>query len=115
MSISLSLAVYTVEAVLKTAYLFLDQCYLFVDIPDPGDPETLTVYFSPSGAASDLERLAGEFGNRLIWQQVREKVAEETRPIREAIVTMAFVEAGTTPGLDDVDGDYNTDPLGIGN
>src|SRR4051812_10877511 len=89
------LSIYSLDAVLKTCYLFLDRCYIFVE-PDESEPNQVRIYLTPQSPLDDLEQVLGEFSNRLIWQAVRQKVAEETQPIREMIVRQAFTEAGLT-------------------
>jgi His-Xaa-Ser system protein HxsD len=111
-SITIDLSVYSIEAVLKTCYLFLDQCYLFVE--SGSEPvNSLKVYFSlQPGISDEIEQIIGEFSNRLLWQEVRQKVAAETQEIREAIVRQAFTEAGL--GSESLmEADYNLDPAGI--
>jgi His-Xaa-Ser system protein HxsD len=109
-SILLDSALYSTEAIFKTCYLFLDDCYLFVETTGPVGP--IKVYFSPLDESKDLIGIIGEFSNRLIWQEVRQKVADETQLLREIIAAQAFTETGV---LDRTlqEADYNIDPLGI--
>jgi His-Xaa-Ser system protein HxsD len=109
-SMTIDLTVYSLDAVLKTCYLFLDEFYVFIDHAE--SPDRLRIYLSAQNDAGDFERVLGEFSNRLLWQEVRQKVADETRTIREIIVMQAFTEAGIEAQTS-VEADYILDPLGI--
>ena len=100
---------YSVETVMKTCYLFLDQCYLFVE---PEGEDKIKVYFTPLNSADNMLELIGEFSNRLIWQETRSRVAAETQAIKELIVAQAFSEANIISGTATA-ADYNLDPTGI--
>jgi His-Xaa-Ser system protein HxsD len=110
-ALSIDTTVYSLDAVLKTCYLFLDECYLFVE-PNMEDSSQITVYFSPSNQINKLEEVIGEFSNRLLWQEVRQKVAAETQVIREVIVAQALAE-GNILDQTITEADYNADPLRI--
>ena len=111
-SLTIDLSVYTLDAVLKTCYLFLDQCYLFVEQIEEKNSQ-IKVYLAPLSEVDDLKELIGEFSNRLLWQEVRQKVAAETQVVRELIVAQALTEANMLD-QDQIEADYNVDPLGIG-
>ena len=109
--VNVKTALFSPDAVLKTCYLFLDQCYLFADSKSL-DGSEINVYFSQSDETGDLMKIIGEFSNRLIWQEVRQKVAIETQTIRELIVAQALTE-GNILDHSNIEADYNVDPLGI--
>ncbi len=109
--ISVDTSLYSPQAILKTCYLFLDQCYLFVDAENSETSE-VKVYFSSSDENTDLRKIIGEFSNRLIWQEVRQKVWAETQTVREIIVAQALTE-GNILDRSGIEADYNADPLGI--
>lgn len=89
--------VYSVEAILRTAYWFTDRAYIFVT--KPADHE-LRVHLKTKQATLEFPRkesvteLAGEFGNALLDNQLRESVEERTGKIRELLVMKALAEAG---------------------
>ena len=91
-------SLYTDAVIFRTCYLFTDRCYLFLSLTAPGE---ISVAFRAKQAQPDLHAVAGEFGNELINQKVRAELAEETKLIRELIVTQAFAEA-------DFDGDKDS-------
>jgi His-Xaa-Ser system protein HxsD len=88
--LTVDLNIYCEEAVLRTCYLFTDRCYLFLA---SRDPRAIVVEFRSKVPAPDLAVLVGDFGNEMIDQQLRCKLATETRAIRELIVAQAFAEA----------------------
>jgi len=89
--------VYSVEAVLRTAYWFTDRAYLFIS--KPGE-YTLRVHLKIKPVSLEAPRqesvsdLAGEFGNALLDNQLREAVEKRTGKIRELLVMKAVAEAG---------------------
>ena len=76
--------------VIKTAYLFLDRYYIFLDkkgqyiivsmIPKNYDPNNGLV----------IDEVIGEFNNELLNQKVREKISNESKNIRELILARAL-------------------------
>ena len=69
--------VYSVSAVLRTAYWFTDRAYVFISAPAP---HILRVHIKPKPATLDsplqpsATGLAGEFGNSLLDNRLREAV-----------------------------------------
>ena len=88
--------VYSVAALLRTAYWFTDRAYLFVS--KPGE-HSLRVHIKTkpptleSPAKHSLTDIAGEFGNALLDHQLREEIEERTGKIRELLVLKALGEA----------------------
>jgi len=93
-SVTIDTAVYDRMAVFKSAYWYTDICYLFISKGDKAD--TLQIEFRPKNSEQEnsLDKLAREFCNRLVDQQVREAVAAETGNIRDALIEKAFFEGG---------------------
>ena len=93
-SVTIDTAVYDRNAVFRTAYWYTDICYLFIAKGD--EPGILLVEFRSKNSEQEslLERLARDFCNRLVDQQVREIVAAETGNIRDALIEKAFFEGG---------------------
>lgn len=90
--IAVDTQLYSAEAVFRTCYLFTDRCYVFLA---EGSDKRIIVRLSPkAGVQHVLADIAGDFGNELISQRIRLSLAEETKGIREAIVTQAFAEGG---------------------
>jgi His-Xaa-Ser system protein HxsD len=88
--------IYSVAALLRTAYWFTDRAYVFVSkdgehalrVHIKAKPPTLE-----SPAKHSLEDIAGEFGNALLDHQLREEIEERTGKIRELLVLRALGEA----------------------
>jgi His-Xaa-Ser system protein HxsD len=110
-AVTLDRTIYSPDVILKTAYLFLEQCYIFIEPSDINNTQ-LKVCFSPMNESDDLEILIAEFGNQLVLQEVRQRVSLETQSIREIIVAQALIEGDV---LDRTlsEADYNVDPLNI--
>jgi His-Xaa-Ser system protein HxsD len=124
-------ALYSMDAILGTAYVFVDRCYVFLDRAPDG---AVRVSLSPKDGTADaaMRAVAGDFQNELLAQALRSRIAERHEKVRETIVARALFgaaprlpeEAGGEPlpdpraALDPqflpADGDdYLEDPLGI--
>lgn len=88
--------IYSVAALLRTAYWFTDRAYVFVST---GGEHALKVHIKTkpptleSPARHSLADIAGEFGNALLDHQLREEIEERTGKIRELLVLRALGEA----------------------
>ncbi len=98
-SFTLDENIYPRDAVFGAAYLFLDRCYLFFTRPGESQVE---VRLKPKEEtdAEGLERLAGEFGNELLNQVVRQRVGESTAQIREYYMAKAFFADSNQTSID---------------
>ena len=91
-SVTIDVSVYDKAAVFKSAYWFTDTCYLFVKRDKSSQFFIIEFRVKDGAQANTLEGLVREFCNRLVDQQVRETVADETGEIRDALVKKAFFE-----------------------
>jgi His-Xaa-Ser system protein HxsD len=106
LSVPVDSSIYSVSAILRTAYWFTDRCYILVTRDEPGH---YCVHFSPKPDEQvDLASLVGEFTNSLLDQQLRVELAAETRGVRELIVAKAFAEGDL---LDDPVPGTDADPV----
>ncbi len=124
-------ALYPMDAILGTAYVFVDRCYVFLDRTADG---AVRVSLSPKDGTSDaaMNAVAGDFQNELLAQALRARIAARHEKLRETIVARALfgaaprlaegAPAGTAadpqPALDPKflpaeNDDYLEDPLGI--
>ncbi len=124
-------ALYPMDAILGTAYVFVDRCYVFLDRAADGG---VRVSLSPKEGTTDvaMKAVAGDFQNELLAQALRVRIAERHEKLRETIVARALfgaapqlaegagadAPAGAQPALDPqflpAEGDdYLEDPLGI--
>jgi His-Xaa-Ser system protein HxsD len=89
-SISVELAIYPLDVVLRACHLFTARCYVFAHDVHDG---IVVVDFAPRDENASLRDLTGEFSNALLDELLRAQIANETRAIRELLVAQAFCEA----------------------
>ena len=109
--LQVDMTLYELDAILRACYKYTDRCYLFLT-REP-DTEGLVNIFFMSKRQSDLPTVVGEFCNELVDQSLRLALSQEFGPIRELIVAQAFSEGNLLDPQRD-EGDYASDPLGIG-
>ena len=100
--------IYRVAAVKKAAYRLGGRLHFHIE-SDGEDGLRVTLRPRHGG---DIEFLAGEFCNEVLDQDLRETVAEETRPVRDILMAQAFSAVSLVDEMGD-DGDYLEDPKGI--
>lgn len=86
-------SVFSETAILKTAYWFTDEFFLF--LAKNLGTGLLEVEFRLK-EGDDTERLkaaCGAFSNHLLDQEVRQKVLSETAAVRDALIKKAFFDA----------------------
>lgn len=115
-------SVYPVEAVMASAYVFIDRCYVFLDKLDDGRIQ-VALTAKDGTSEEELRAVAGELQNELLAQALRRHVAARHERVRETIIARALfgaapVLAPDPPGIDakfipGEDDDYLEDPLGI--
>ena len=80
--------IYNAEAVLNASCKFTDRCYIH---QEPASENIINVYFQEKENNSmALDKIANEFCNELIDQQIRINVEKEYGSIRDMIVKKAF-------------------------
>ena len=107
--------IYPIEAILGTAYVFLDRCYVLLKRKDRNEV-VVRLRSRPDCGALEFDAVVGEFENELLNQALRLKVALRTGAVRDAIVHRALFSAmpeSVKLDLEGDDGDYLEDPLGI--
>jgi His-Xaa-Ser system protein HxsD len=87
---------YSKDALYGTAYVFLDRCYVQLDVADEGH-YLVAIRPKPEQGKLDLNTLAGEFENELINEEMRIKLAKETLDIRTKIVGTAIAQSMPLP------------------
>ncbi len=105
--------VYRSSAVKKAAYKFADRLHFHIEprVQKGSEVDGLRVTISLR-QGGDLEFLTGEFRNEVLDQELREVVAEETRPVRDMLMAQAF-SAFSLLDQEGDEGDYRKDPKGI--
>ncbi|MFA0156866.1 His-Xaa-Ser system protein HxsD [Vibrio sp. 10N.261.46.A3] len=116
--VTLSKTAYPIEALLKVAYDFTGEFYVYIG--ENGENYEVNIAFADNRnpSADDVVSACGRFMNEVCDQAVRQIVLKETGAIREAIVSAAFAEASKgiynkptqVPGVNDK---YKDDPLNI--
>lgn len=81
--------IYSKAAVMKTAYLFVEQFYMYIDMDAENN---IVVTFKPKAPLEkrEVDSMLGQFQNELLHQSVRLLVSQQTRGIRELIMGRAL-------------------------
>ena len=87
-SFTVNRRIYGTDALLGTAYAFLDRCYILLDVADR-DHYKVTLWAKPYGVQS-LDELAGEFMNELVNEALRYRIAKQTERTREMVIARAI-------------------------
>jgi His-Xaa-Ser system protein HxsD len=91
LTITLSTAIFELPAIERACYWMTDRCYVRLE---PGEMAgEIRARLASKLGQVNLHELVGEFGNRLLDEQLRLRIGEETRTVRELIVAQAFAEA----------------------
>lgn len=86
MLLKIDSSLYEKEALLQASYKFSDRCYLNIELVDTH----FEVYFESKNSTENLEKIALNFGNEIIDQQIRLQTGREFKGIREQLVKKAF-------------------------
>ena len=108
--LSFDTRVYRLTALKKAAYRFGDRCHIHLY---PGPDTQVTVTLRAKDPQLNLLRLAGEYQNEVLDQDLREIVAEETAGICNLLLAQAFSATNLIDKHADT-GDYKLDPAHIG-
>lgn len=108
-------SVYPLEAILNTAYNFLDRAYIFLDNDVGRNLITVSIKGKKKFSQKKLEKLHDEFMNELLHSALRCQISKNNKKIREYIIGRALYSALPTSDLASSDEklDYQEDPLGI--
>lgn len=85
----LDLRVYRLTAVQKSAYRFAERCTAMLGALD-GDVLPVSLLFRPGTVEREAHEVARGFYQELLDQELREKIGEETQPLRAFILAHAF-------------------------
>jgi len=109
-SIELDPACYRIEAIKKAAYRFGGRC--FVELSTTAEGRMVVTLRPKVPGSADVQHLAGEFGNEVLDQELREVVAKETEVVRNLLVAQAFSKTSLLDPTGET-ADFREDPLGI--
>ncbi len=97
--VSVDPIVFSEISILKTAYWFTDQYYLFVTKDRSSGLFNVEFRLKQGDSLQRLKAACGEFWNYLLDQEVRQKVLAETTVVRDALIKKAFFDArASLPG-----------------
>ena len=105
----LDTTIYPLEAIQRACYWLTDRCHVLLEPAER--PQDIRARLVSKAPRQDMREIAGEFGNRVLDEELRRQIRDETKTIRDLIVTQAFAEAELD---DDRGGDYIEDPKAIG-
>ena len=88
-TITMSLEIYPLFAIMQTAYWFTDKYYLYIDYIDENH---VTVYLRQKGKNEISSDVLKEFCNSVLDQAVRLQIRTETEAVHSIIVKRAFSE-----------------------
>ena len=83
----LSKEFYEKEAVFASAYKFTNRCTILIE---PIESNSVGVYFKGNSDEYDLQKIAEEFCNEVLDQQLRLDIEKKYGNIRDLIVKQAF-------------------------
>lgn len=107
--VAVDTSIYSVKAVLKSAYSFTARAYLHLQYRDA---TVIEVRMRPKRAGDDPETVVYDFLNDLIDQRLRNLIAAETEPARDLIMAHALSKTCLlAPELETAD--PTTDPLRV--
>jgi His-Xaa-Ser system protein HxsD len=86
MLLKIDSSLYDKEALLQASYKFTDKCYLNIELVD----NHFEIYFESKNDSENLEKIALNFGNEIIDQQIRLQTGREFKEVREQLVKKAF-------------------------
>ena len=83
--------IYSVDAILRTAYKFTDAYYVWLE-REAHSTESCLVFIRAKRATASMESVSGEFSNELIDQRLRERLEQQFGQLRTLITAQAFSE-----------------------
>ena len=124
-TITVQTELYSKAAIYGAAYLFIDSCYIFLDVPSTGLISVQLSTLRESDRAA-LDQLAGRFMNELLAQAFRQELANQNKDLLEVIVAQSLSSGNAVPSVPpapsidlseleglDLDDEPFEDPLGI--
>lgn len=107
--VTVDTSVYSLKAILKSAYAFTARAYLHLQYQDA---TVIEVRMRPKRSGEDPETIVYDFLNDLIDQRLRDLIATETESARDLIMAHALSKTCIlTPELETAD--PTTDPLRV--
>ncbi len=101
---------YPLDAIYGAAYLFVDRCYILLTRPSDRKVTVRLTGKTPLDEAG-LDALAGEFGNELLNQVLRQRISESTSRIREYYMARAFFSSPAQASIDQLLAELDAEEL----
>lgn len=92
MEIKFSKSIYSIDQILRAAYVFTDQAYIHLD-----DDEKYVYVYVEAKEQSDLSNVQGELKNEVLAQVLRESISVRTKSIRDLIFQRAMSSSMIVP------------------
>jgi His-Xaa-Ser system protein HxsD len=84
--------VYTLDTIKKAAYPFTDKASFLFRVKE--ERVVVEVTFTPACSQPAAYTLIADFKNEVLDQDLRKTIAEETAPVRNAVLGYAFSRTG---------------------
>lgn len=92
--LTLNTRIYPIDALLATAYSFLDRAHIVLD----GNPEkNITVTIRPKDRRKNASRLAQDFADEITTYAAYKTVAEKNAAVKDAIIHRVLATNQKTP------------------
>ena len=85
--LTLDHSLYAKKTLFKTCYKFTDRVFVYIK----NENNAYKIFLTIKNDTVDITRLTEEFTNELLDQELRELVLEDTKNIRDTIVTRALL------------------------
>lgn len=92
--LSLDEDLYSKKTLFRCCYKFTDRVYVYIE----KNQNSLSIYLTAKNAFIELNDIIGEFTNELLDQELRTLVLDDTKTIRDTMVTRALL-SGRSNGL----------------
>lgn len=86
-TLTLDFSLYSKKTLFRTCYKFTDKAFVYIKFDD----NAYKVFLTSKNDTIDATKLTEEFTNELLDQELRELVLEDTKKIRDTIVTRALL------------------------
>lgn len=90
-SVTLDKSVYPLDIVEKAAYRFIDRLTIVIS---QGEKQIICDVSDLAGSATSVEALIADFKRELLDQKLRHQIKQETEPVRNLILSLAFSKSG---------------------
>lgn len=90
-SVTLDKSVYPLEVVEKAAYRFIDRLTIVIS---QSESQIMCDISDLAGNDTSVETVIADFKRELLDQKLRHQIKQETEPVRNLILSLAFSKSG---------------------